>query len=426
MYMMGAVTAINNDDDEIIISRRQDEIEALQAFYGQQLRSSLRGENYHTSTSYYANDVDDDHMINNMSPNGPWFIELVDISSINSSGGGENNGRRNNIHKSVPTLEIRLPPRYPLSSSQDSDLPTPILHHANNHLTLAQQQSLLDELMAMYEAEMDVAIMWAERCREEFVDVDLAIFADNQNRGNGRDDLPTADDKDKNYSTTDEINSIIEQQQQQSLCIRFLTFNHLLHGKAHKKESQIVSLAAKLGLTGLIVYGTPGVIGLLSLREDAKGGMQQQYQYNGGGISTTAEDIIDFAKECNRIGKRATLLEFELHVDHNDGRLLPYSLVVEGKKNDGGKSKLSNSKKKSKGNNNGNGRSNTADSSSSTPLLSNLLGSDRVSIKSTTTNSSSSSVSISIKKAGLHHYDSCAELKDVLPSGIIQSILGIK
>ena len=50
---------------------------------------------------------------------------------------------------------------------------------------------------------------------------------------------------------------------------------HLLHGKSHKKESQIVSLASKLGFIGLVVYGTPGVIGLLSTchtDDDSNGG----------------------------------------------------------------------------------------------------------------------------------------------------------
>ena len=107
-----------------------------------------------------------------ISVNGPWFIELIDLSSITM-----NSDSRHIIQKrAVPTLEINLPSHYP--SSKSLHPPTPTLHHVNEcHLTLTQQQLLLDELIDMYEPDMDVAIMWAERCRVEFVDVDLTLFA---------------------------------------------------------------------------------------------------------------------------------------------------------------------------------------------------------------------------------------------------------
>eukprot|EP00984_Skeletonema_dohrnii_P021447 scaffold10716_cov116-Skeletonema_dohrnii-CCMP3373.AAC.2 len=390
----------DNQRDEIN-SRRQDELEALQAFYGHQLRSSLPALSPLTPRSGDTSNANDDDDDSEISLTGPWFIELID-NSANSSSSGTNNSCK------IPTLEIRLPPHYPLSpppSSQNAShsRPTPILHHVDNHnlLTSLQKQALIEELMEMYEPDMDMAIMWAERCREEFLDVDLSVMptkaADASSNNNDAAENDNCDDK------------------QQSLSIRFLTFNHLLYGKSHKKESQIVSLAGKSGLVGFIVYGTPGIIGLLMHSGDD-------------------EDILDFAKECsNRIGKRATVLDFEMKIAHDGGLLssVEYdsSVVVEaaeGRRNNGGKNKSSSTsskKSKSKGNDNNKGKSGnnlsiTGDSSS-TPMLENLLGADRV----TATNDSLSIIANS--KSGLRHFDSLAELKAVLPGGVVQSILGL-
>uniref|UniRef100_A0A7S2L6F8 RWD domain-containing protein n=1 Tax=Skeletonema marinoi TaxID=267567 RepID=A0A7S2L6F8_9STRA len=395
MHSNECIHARTMDDtqrDEIK-TRRQDELEALQAFYGHQLRSSLPALSPppRSGDTSNANDDDDDSEI---SLTGPWFIELIDNSGNSSSS-------TYNSYK-IPTLEIRLPPHYPLSpppSSQNASKPTPILHHVDNHnlLTSLQKQALIEELMEMYEPDMDMAIMWAERCREEFLDVDLSV-------------MPTkAADTSNNDAAENNDNC---DDKQQSLSIRFLTFNHLLYGKSHKKESQIVSLAGKSGLVGFIVYGTPGIIGLLMHSDDD-------------------EDILDFAKECsNRIGKRATVSDFEMNIAHDGGLLSSHeydSVVVEaeGGRNNGGKNKsssTSNKKSKSKGTNNNKGNSgnnlNMTGDSSSTPLLVNLLGADRV----TATNDS---VSIANNKSGLRHFDSLAELKAVLPGGVVQSILGL-
>ena len=40
----------------------------------------------------------------------------------------------------------------------------------------------------------------------------------------------------------------------------FCTFHHLLTGKSHTKEQEVVAAAKSLGHVGLIVYGTPGVV----------------------------------------------------------------------------------------------------------------------------------------------------------------------
>jgi len=380
----------NQRDDDEIISRRQDELEALQAFYGHQLRSSLPSALSSRSgdtSNANANDDDDDHD-EVISLNGPWFIELIDIS--NSS------NHANNIK--IPTLEIRLPPHYPLSpppsSSQNSSFPpTLILHHVDNHhdllLPSLQKQALIEELMEMYEPEMDMAIMWAERCREEFLDVDLtaimssseAAAADANNCNDDDDVITTA----RKIDTSD--NDDKHDKQQQALSIRFLTFNHLLYGKSHKKESQIVSLAGKLGLIGFIVYGTPGIIGLLM-------DLEMKFASDGELLSSP---------------------------EYSDNHAVVEAAEGSAKKNNGGKKIASKKKSKSKG---GSGNDNSNKSStgeSSRPLLANLLGADRVTV-------TNDSVSIVDKnKSGLRHFDSIAELKEVLPnnSGIIQSILGL-
>ena len=386
----------DNQCDEIK-TRRQDELEALQAFYGHQLRSSLPALSPLTPRSGDTSNANDDDADSEISLSGPWFIELID-NSANSSSSGTNNSYK------IPTLEIRLPPHYPLSpppSSQNASRPTPILHHVTNHnlLTSLQKQALIEELMEMYEPDMDMAIMWAERCREEFLDVDLSVMSTKAADTSSNNDAAENDNCDD---------------KQQSLSIRFLTFNHLLYGKSHKKESQIVSLAGKSGLVGFIVYGTPGIIGLLMHSDDD-------------------EDILDFAKECsNRIGKRATVLDFEMKIAHDGGLLsspeYDSSVVVEaeGGRNNGGKNKsssTSNKKSKSKGTNNNKGNSgnnlNMNGDLSSTPLLANLLGADRVKA----TNDSVSIIANS--KSGLRHFDSLAELKAVLPGGVVQRILGL-
>jgi hypothetical protein len=61
------------------------------------------------------------------------------------------------------------------------------------------------------------------------------------------------------------------------------SYNHLLCGKEHKKEAEIVDEAKACGLTGLIVYGTPGVILL----------------------QCGPEEAVEYLKACSKAGKKA-------------------------------------------------------------------------------------------------------------------------
>ena len=327
--------------------------------------------------------------------------------------------------------------------------PTPILHnldhhHLNNHLlsSTQQQEQLIEELMEMYEPDMDIAILWAERCRQEFLDVDfgssvmsssvaaseltttttVASGAVASGAGDSNDTLTGNEKSQHENQTTAAVPPI-----SMSPSIQFLTFNHLLYGKSHKKEAQIVSLASKLSHRGFIVYGTPGIIGLMIMTNSTTNGG------NGGGCGGGEEEVNEFAKECNRIGKRAAVLDFELKFT-SDGEVLS-SFEAGGMRNgnddDGGKKNKSSlkNKKSKKGKGNGNDKNNKVNNSSSgsggtggssTPLLINLLGADRV----TTTNGAVSTI-IANMKSGLRHFDSLAELKEVLPGDVVQNILGL-
>ena len=64
----------------------------------------------------------------------------------------------------------------------------------------------------------------------------------------------------------------------------FCTFHHLLAGKSHAKEQEVVAAAKSLGHAGLIVYGTPGVVVL----------------HRGQG----EDDEQEFLKASRKIGKK--------------------------------------------------------------------------------------------------------------------------
>ena len=93
------------DNDEIR-TRRSEEIEALQAFYGDQFLPCLNNTEATEETE--------------VSTNGPWFIQLT-------------------THKKsfVPTLEIRLSASYPCQA------PTPILHNVGCHLRYVVHHNML-------------------------------------------------------------------------------------------------------------------------------------------------------------------------------------------------------------------------------------------------------------------------------------------
>ena len=122
---------------EEVSERRNEELDALKAYYDDALSFTM------TSSTPANDDI-------NINPevSGPWLIQL---STNKYSSGGVG----------LPTLEIRLPPSYPF----DEECPTPILHNVMMNPSI--KQDLLQELRDMYEVDVDVGILWGERCREE-------------------------------------------------------------------------------------------------------------------------------------------------------------------------------------------------------------------------------------------------------------------
>ena len=337
--------------EEEIQTRRREELEALHAFYGEQLLPRLPPQ---------TNGEDNSEI----STEGPWFIQLT-------MGSGKSNSF-------VPTLEIRLPPNYPLLSPNDEG-PKPILHNVDYHMTSKQKQSLLEELREMYEPEMnlDVGILWAERCREEFVDVIGPSCVD------AKEDV---------VETGNLTSGISEQQDEIELSIVFLSYNHLLHGKSHKKEAQVVSAASKMGLIGFVTYGTPGLIGIIVTKNDSS-------TNTAIGIISTQQDVVEFSKECSQIGKKCTILDIALDLDDN-GLISKKDAIASSEK----ASKKKNYESQNK-NSNGN------QSNGLHPLLVDLLGAERVSLSKQNNNSTQLP---SIQKKGLNFFMSCGDLKKVL------------
>ncbi|KAL9184332.1 hypothetical protein ACHAXT_002418 [Thalassiosira profunda] len=168
--------------EQEVRERRADEIEALEAFYGDDLQRSLRGDDDVTSSACCddgappSGEAADDRAI---PLEGPWFLRIRDANVDCDA----DNGKGSSLGS--PTLEIRLPSCYPLGE----ECPEPILHNVMMQPQLKRQ--LLEELKDMHEAEMDVGIMWGERCREELASGEMS----------GMDDGDCAEENDANCTT---------------------------------------------------------------------------------------------------------------------------------------------------------------------------------------------------------------------------------
>eukprot|EP01083_Nonionella_stella_P183053 660460_1 len=82
------------------------------------------------------------------------------------------------------------------------------------------------------------------------------------------------------------VPNVCEEKQSTAEYIAFIRFNHLFHGKQHKKETQMLSELKNTNcLFGYYFYGKPGIIC----------------------IGATAKIIKTFAKTCNQIGKKSII-----------------------------------------------------------------------------------------------------------------------
>jgi len=121
---------------EEVTLRRSEELAALQAYYDDALLPSL----------IPPSSSEDDRHQATIALEGPWFIQLGNLSLFGLG---------------IPTLEIRLPSSYPFGN----ECPTAIIHNVMMNPQIKEE--LLQELQDMYDIEIDVGIMWGERCREE-------------------------------------------------------------------------------------------------------------------------------------------------------------------------------------------------------------------------------------------------------------------
>ncbi|KAL7507848.1 hypothetical protein ACHAWX_000702 [Stephanocyclus meneghinianus] len=166
-------------EKEEIYSRRSEELEALLAYYGNDLSSTLA-----PSPVPSAQNTDTE---NDVSLDGPWFLRIRHRSDDTEK------NESNSSNPGIPTLEIRLPASYPLGV----DPPTPILH--NIMMNPQSKQIFLKELIDMYDG-FEVGILWGERCREELFSSDStnnyidniegndAVNAENDNVDESRND----------------------------------------------------------------------------------------------------------------------------------------------------------------------------------------------------------------------------------------------
>jgi hypothetical protein len=137
-----------------IRDRRAEEVEALQAYYGDDLLPRWSSPATNRGAPPASSPIEASRQ---QSPpiDGPWFLRLrrprSDANDKVDTGSGIGLD---------PSLEMRLPPSYPLGS----DAPEPILHNVMMEPT--SMRGLLRDLRDMYEPGMDVGILWGERCIE--------------------------------------------------------------------------------------------------------------------------------------------------------------------------------------------------------------------------------------------------------------------
>jgi len=163
--------------------RRSDEVEAMQAYYGNALSSSILP---------LVSSKED----NEIPLEGPWFIQIIDIDDDTAD-----NTTSNNSSLGIPTLEIRLPSSYPLGEQ----CPEPFLH--NIMMNPQSKERLFEEMKDMYEADVDVGIMWCERCREELMHGDIKGVDNNNDSNCTTDEQYNANDRTQDDTTTNQMDN---------------------------------------------------------------------------------------------------------------------------------------------------------------------------------------------------------------------------
>lgn len=97
-----------------------------------------------------------------------------------------------------------------------------------------------------------------------------------------------------------------------------IVFHHLLAGKAHTKEMEVLAAAKALGLRGVVVYGTPGIVALLQ-PADGDSNDEQEFLVTARKIGKKGDVTARFKCGADALqgaakggGKRAGLTAVEL------------------------------------------------------------------------------------------------------------------
>ncbi|KAL7529005.1 hypothetical protein ACHAXR_003791 [Thalassiosira sp. AJA248-18] len=205
--------------------RRSEELEALQAYYGKDLSRSLRDEGTDTNLAAAISPptiMSESESFDGIPLRGPWFLRLRQANTDDDNNGGGNNS---SSKIGTPTLEIRLSPRYPLG-----DLcPEPILH--NIMMKPQSKQQFLEELKDIYEADIDVGIIWAERCREELLSGEMAGVDEDNLDERDADTTPDINDTDNSKG----IRTFIPPTTRYSQAIRHFPIDVITNTKYERK-----------------------------------------------------------------------------------------------------------------------------------------------------------------------------------------------
>jgi hypothetical protein len=123
--------------------------------------------------------------------------------------------------------------------------------------------------------------------------------------------------------------------------VSFCLFHHLLEGKSHKKEKELVSEARSIGCDGLIIYGTPGIIITDASQDDVKTLMSAARKIGKKGDVTQTLYHANINKEHIFKGGNGKLssaslqdvkkLLGDIHASHGGGALDPVVLAQQFK-----------------------------------------------------------------------------------------------
>lgn len=236
------------DDDEILL-RRTEEVEALLSYYGEcDFKSSLRGTPTPSSSSSYSADVDVGAVAAASAVSsrldGPWFLRLHCPQPHSNALGHEevSTSKNNNANEDGggATLELRLPRDYPVGATP----PIPILHMSSSSSSSSAsfmdsntKHQFLRGLQDDYVEGTFVGIHWGERCREFLLEMMASSSRVECGGGGGGGGMS----KNNNNNNDTKVDSCDQGGKGDGNTIAFLPYNARFHQPIRHFPSSIVS-----------------------------------------------------------------------------------------------------------------------------------------------------------------------------------------